>query len=113
MSAVGDDETFGRAGKIIAESRAAALVEKILCLSVAAVRTSRSLAAARQRVHELQAIPADERRWCGVLLFAAALAGHVVMAAWLPMPARPTLTLTALALLAAGMAAGAAALRSR
>jgi hypothetical protein len=113
MSAVGDDETFGRASTIIAGSRMAALVERILRLSVAAVRTSRSLATARHCVQAFHAMPADERRWCVVLLLAAALTGHLVMAAMLPMHARPTLTLTALAFLAAGFATGAAARRNR
>jgi hypothetical protein len=113
MSAVRDDETFDRAGRIIAESRVAALAEMIVCRSVAAVRASRTLAAARRRVQELQGVPADERRRCGMLLLAAALAGHVLLAAMLPPPARPTVTLTALALLAAALAGGAAALRNR
>jgi hypothetical protein len=113
MKAVRDDETFRRAKKIIAGSRVAALVEGIFRRSVAGVRTSRSFAAARQFVQDLQATPADERGWCAVLMIAAALAGHVVMAAMLPWPARPTLTLTVLVLLAAGLAAGAATVRNR
>jgi len=113
MSAIRDDSTFDRAGRIIARSRAAALAEKTLCRFVAAVRGSRTLAAARQRVLELQAAPADERRRCGALLLATALAGHVVMANMLPAPARPTVALTALSLLAAAMAGAAAVLRKR
>lgn len=112
MSAVRDDETFRSAVRIVTQSRVAALVERLVWRSIAAVRASRSFAVARQRVQEFQAMPADERGWCAVLMMASALAGHVVMAAMLPSPARPTLTLTALALLAAGLAAAAAAVRN-
>lgn len=113
MNAVRDDKTFRRASEIIAGSRVAAVVEGSLRRFVAGARTSRSVATVRPFVRELQAMPAGERGWCAVLTIAAALAGHVVMAAMLPWSARPTLTLTVLVLLAAGLAAGAAAVRDR
>jgi hypothetical protein len=112
MRATRDEETFRRAGQIVAQSGVAALVEGIVCRSVATIHASRSFAVARRRVREFQAMPADERGWCVILLVAAALAGHIVMAAVWPAPAKPTVTLTALALVAAGLAAILAAVRS-
>jgi hypothetical protein len=100
-----DDAAFSGAGAIIAQSKAAALVDGLYRRLIAGVRGSRSLAAVRQCRDRFQRIPAAERRRCVAIAIAAACAGHVVMALFEPARARPAITLTALALLALALAA--------
>jgi hypothetical protein len=113
MKAAGGDATFQRAGWIIAQSQTANLVGWIGSRVVASIRTSRSSAVVRQGLQTLRAMPADQRGPCAVWTIAAAVAGHAALAAILPPPARPTLTLTVLALLGAGLAGVAAVAHTR
>lgn len=106
------DDTFRRAGLIIEGSRVAALFGVVVARIGAGVSTSRALALVRSRAREFEALPAADWTWCVVLLIAVALAGHAVMAALLPWPARQAAAPAAAALLAASLAAVAAISRS-
>jgi hypothetical protein len=110
MSA-GADAMFRRAGRIIGQSRIAALVDRVSRICLASVRSSRFVAAVQQYVATWQTIPAAERASCALVVVATAVAGHLLMASMLPTAARPTLMLTALVLLAVCLAAGAHATR--
>jgi hypothetical protein len=107
MSTANDETMFGRAGQIIAESRVAALVDRVCRRSLATALASRSLAAAQRRVLTVRRVPAGERGVCLLVVIATAVVGHVVMASMLPDVARPTVTLTALLLIAVCLAVAA------
>ena len=105
MSAASNETTFVRAGRIIADSRVAALVDRACSRSPAIARASRSFAAAQREVAKLRRLSAGERTVCLAIVIATAVAGHTVMASMLPAAGRPTVWLTALLLAAAGLAA--------
>ena len=95
------DDAVRRAGWIVGRSRIAMVADFIVDRSVASVRSSRALALARLRLSEFQSLPRGERTRCALIALGAALAGHIVLALMLPVPARPTLGLTTVALLGA------------
>jgi len=105
VNAPDGDATFARAEAIIGGSRVIALGERLRKLFLESARGSRSLAALRLSIRAFAALPAGERGWCAAIAIASASAGHVVMAAFEPVRARPTTPLTLLALLAIALAA--------
>jgi hypothetical protein len=109
----GGDAACDRAARVLSESRAAAVAAAVAGAWRASLRDSRALAVGRSVVRAAGALPRSERRLCALLLIASAVAGHVIMASMLPLQARPTVWLTASALLAAILAASAAIARSR
>jgi hypothetical protein len=111
MSGAEDNAAFRRAGAIVAASRAAALTDRVLVAFEASVRSSRVLAAIRRSMATYGAMPAGERGRCVLTAIAVAVAVHVVMARLLPIAARPTVTLSALVLLAVCLGAAATATR--
>jgi hypothetical protein len=109
----GDDAAGDRAARVLSESRAAAAAVALAGAWTASLRDARALAAGRAVVQAAGALPRSERRLCTLLLIASAFAGHVIMTSMLPLQSRPTVWLTAIALLAAILAASAAIARSR
>jgi hypothetical protein len=104
MSAIEDSgDAVRRAAWIAGRSRIATVADFIVDRSVASVRSSRALAFVRLRLGEFQSLPPGERTRCALIALGAALAGHIVLASMLPVPARPTLGLTAVALLGAAL----------
>ena len=102
MSAIEErDDAVRRAGWIAGRSRIATVADFIVDRSVASVRSSRALALGRLRLSEFQSLPRGERTRCALIAVGTALAGHIVLASMLPVPARPTLGLTTVALLGA------------
>jgi hypothetical protein len=99
----GDDEAMQRAGWIASRSWIATLGDFVVGRSVASARSSRALMLARRCLQEFQSLPAAERARCELIASAAAVAGHVVLAALLPASARPMISVTAVALLAVGL----------
>ena len=107
MSAIAEgDDAVRRAGRIASHSRIATIADFVVRRAVASVRTSRTLRLARHGLKEFQSLPAGERTRCALIAWTAALAGHLLLAMMLPRSASPTLGLTTLALLGAGLAAG-------
>ena len=113
MSREDDDRADRHAGRVVGDSRIAALLEVAVDGATASVRTSRVAGIARERARAFRALPRAERARCVLLTIAVALAGHLVMASMLPSRARPTPALTAAVLLGATAAAIAASARSR
>jgi hypothetical protein len=107
MTGAHNETTFDRAGQIIAASWAAAFVGRVCRVSLAAVRASRSFAAVQRGVTAYRRTAISERGGCLVIAIATAVAGHVAMASMLPAAGRPTVTLTALLLVAVCLAAAA------
>ena len=104
MSAIEEGEdAVRRASWIAGRSRIAAVAGFIVDRSAASVRSSRAVTLARRRLREFQSLSSGERTRCVLIAIGAALAGHVVLAAMLPAPATPTLGLTTVALLGAGV----------
>ena len=102
MSAIEEsDDAVRRAGRIASRSRIAMVADFIVDRSVATVRSSRALTLARLGLREFQSLPPRERTRCALIALGAALAAHIVLASMLPVPARPTLGLTIVALLGA------------
>jgi hypothetical protein len=110
MSAANNETTFVRAGQIIADSRVAALVDRVCSRSLAIALASRSFAVAQRRVLTVRHMSPSERAGCLVIIIATAVAGHVAVASMLPTAGRPTVWLTALLLVAGGLAGAAAGL---
>jgi hypothetical protein len=102
-----------RAARVLSESRAAAVTADIVGAWAASLRDARVLMIARVLVQRAHALPRSELRIATLLLIATALAGHIIMARMLPLQARPSVWLTASALLAAILAASAAIARNR
>lgn len=111
MNAGEDGTGFARAETIVAQSRLTAVLERSGDRALAAARTSRSVAAVRQRIDAFRSLPASARRECVGTAIVAAVAGHVVIAWMLPLRSTPVVALTAPLLVAMCLAA-AAALRS-
>ena len=109
----GRGDAIRRAGWIADRSRIAAIADSVVRRSAVSVRSSRALAIARRNGSgNSSRCPADERTRCALIALTAALAGHVLLATMLPLPASPTVELTAGIFLGAGLVAAAAA-RSR
>jgi len=107
-----DDRLDSRAAAIIAESRILAAIEPVIRRCAASTHNARSWLLVRRVARELGALPQAERRVITLLIVAVGLGGHWVMAWMLPLPASPTRALTAVALVAASLAAVAASARS-
>jgi hypothetical protein len=109
MSRPGDgDDAMDRARRIVGSSRIAAILDVLVCRSVAGIRSSRATRFGRSRLQEFRSLPPAWRTRCTLIVFATAVAGHVLLAATLlPASASPTLGLTTVALLGAALAAGA------
>ena len=100
MSAIKPDgDAIRRGGRIAGRSVMVTIADLAVGRSVASVRSSRALALARLRLTEFQLLPLGERTRCVLIALGAALAGHIALASMLPVPARPTLGLTIVALL--------------
>jgi hypothetical protein len=114
MSAVDrDDPTFDRAAAVIGQSWIARWIEACVRMTTTSVEGSRSLEIARARLRAFDALPPSDRWTYAAVVMAVALAGHVVMASMLPLRSRPTVALTAVALLGASLAAFGATARNR
>jgi hypothetical protein len=105
VSATGDGDRIERAGRIVAQSDAAAIVERVVRRLSASVESSRLLAPLRRALLDFRSLPARERTICTGIALVAALAGHLLLAAQLPESARPATALSSLALLGAFLAA--------
>jgi hypothetical protein len=99
------DGAVGRAGWIAGRSLTVTIADLIVRRSVASVRSSRALTLAQPLLRELRSLSPGERARCVIIAVGAALAGHIVLASLLPASASPTVGLTALALLGAGLIA--------
>jgi hypothetical protein len=108
MSAVVDDETIRRADWIVGRSRIAAIIDLVIRRSAASVPPSRSLTVVRRGLREFGSLSAAAQMRCALVGGAAALSGHIVLAAMLPTAATPTTALTAVLLLGVCLAAAAA-----
>jgi hypothetical protein len=109
----GKDEALERAEQIVARSVVAALAATAVARVAVSFHRSRLITLARESAHGFERLPVAERVRCALSIIAVALAGHVIIAAMLPAPARPTVALSAVALLGAILAARAASVRSR
>lgn len=109
MNPAAPHDTIGGGGRVVSHSRIAAVAAGLVSRSMASVRSSRAIELGRRGANGFQSLPAAERTRCVVIAAAAAVAGHVAMAALLPASASPTLSLTTLALLGAGVAVGVSA----
>ena len=98
------DVAVRRGGWIAGHSRIAAIADAVVDGSVASLQTSARRRIRADRLREFQSLPAAERTRCLLIVLFTALAGHLVLAALLPSSSRPTLALTASALLGAGLA---------
>lgn len=103
------DDAVRRAGWIAGRSRIARVGDFVVSRSVASVNSSRGLMLAQRCLREFQSLPSGERTRCALIVWAAAVAGHVFLAGLLPASASPTLSVTTVALLGAGIAAGVSA----
>ena len=101
----GDGDSMARGGSIVGRSRVAEFVRQIANHSGASVSSSRAAAQIHRLVREFDSLPAGERARCALIAAAAALGGHILMAALLPPSGRPTVAVTTLALLGAGLVA--------
>ena len=108
-----DDPLNRDAGRVVGESRIAALIDAALDAATAGARASRVVRIASDRTRAFQALPGTERLRLVLLTITVALVGHLVMASLLPSRARPMPALTAAVLLGASAAAIAASARSR
>src|SRR5205809_3612040 len=100
-----DDPFDSRAAAIIAESRIVDAAQQVIRRCAASARHARSWRLVQRVARELGALPPAERRIIVLVIVAVALVGHWVMAWMLPSPASPTRALTAVALVAASLAA--------
>ena len=102
MSAIEEgDDAIRHAGRIAARSVTVTTADLVVGRSFASVRSSRALTLAGRRLREFQSLPSGERTRCALIALGSALAGHIVLASMLPVPARPMLGLTTVALLGA------------
>ena len=107
-----DEFLDSRAAAIIADSRIAAAIRLIVRHGTASARTARLWLPVQRLARALGARPDSERRVLLLWFVAVAVAGHWLMASMLPSTASPTPALTAVALVAASLAAIAASSRS-
>src|SRR5712692_8563033 len=107
-----DDLLDSRAAAIIEESRIAAAIQAVIQRCASSACRARSWLVVQRLAREFGALPHAKRRVIVLAIVAVALGGHWVMAWMLPSPASPTRALTAVALVAASLAAIAASARS-
>ena len=107
-----DDSVDSRAAAIIADSRIAAAIEPFIQRCATSAARARSWLLVQRLGREFATLPQAERRAIVLLMVVVALAGHWVMVSMLPSPASPTRVLTAVALVAASLAAVAASAHS-
>jgi hypothetical protein len=102
MSAIEEsDDAVRRAGRIVARSVMVTTADLVVRRSAASLRSSRALTLAGRCQREFQSLPSGERTRCALIALSTALAGHIVLASLLPVPARPMLALTTVALIGA------------
>ena len=106
------NDDYGAAAAIAA-SRIGRAADACMRVVVENIEGSRVIAIVRDRVARFEALPAADRRTSAIVLIAAAMAAHLVMASLLPPSVRPIRALTAVALPGAILAAAAAIARTR
>ncbi len=107
------DPVMDRATVIIGRSRIVQLVGRCIDVATAGLAASRAIGIARARVRAFAGLPEADRRSSAMVAIGIAVAGHAIIASMLPLPTRPTVALTAIALLGASLAAVAATARTR